>query len=84
MMPNTETNNYTLERAPDYITLNLQGQIVHESIFDKNFDGDLDLLLDCAEDNIYGDGSGEWINWEAVFDDYQTALKAKEKTDAED
>ncbi len=77
---------YTLEDAPDHITLNSQGAIVVESI--SVFDGELDLLLLCVEDhitnNFYEGECGEHIDWSMVFDDYQAALDMKEERDAKE
>lgn len=76
-------NYYTLERAPEYIYLQ-NGAIVHQSIFDKNFDGNLKLLLSVVEDNIIDYATmdthgyiGEKIDWSMVFDDYYTAIEAR-------
>ena len=76
------TKTYTIEDAPEYIYLNSSSSIVHQSIFDKGFDGDLKLLLSCVEVNIVasddrwheGDND-ESINWYRVFADYRAALE---------
>ena len=73
---------FILDDAPEYIYLTDSGSIVHQSIFEKNFDGDLKLLLSCVEDNIVASGdrwhegdNDEPINWNGVFADYRAALE---------
>ena len=69
--------HYALGDAPEYIYLQ-DGKIVHQSIFEKNFDGDLKLLLSCVADNIYDyyDGANrEYIDWSLVIDCYNAVMR---------
>lgn len=78
---------FRLEDAPEYIYLQ-DGKIVHESIFNKHFDGNLELLLSCVENNIVDDfyegEIGEYIDWSMIFDDYKAAMEMKGATDAKE
>lgn len=62
--------------ACNYITLRDDGYLEYESIFAKEFDGDLKLLLSCVEDNIINDAT---INWPAVERDYRISEKMRDK-----
>ena len=73
---------FILEDADHFITLNQDGGIVIETIFEKNFDGDLKLLLSCIEDNIVDgsidEGDADMIGWSVAFDDYRAAMEERE------
>jgi len=68
---------FILEDADHFITLNQDGKIVIETIFEKKFDGDLELLFSCIADNIMPDdeGNGEHIDWSMVYSDYNTIIE---------
>lgn len=54
------------------------GSIVYQSIFSDKFNGDLDLLLDCIEDNIFvyesGEDEVEQINYHKAIKDYRESM----------
>jgi len=47
------------------------GKIVYDSIFKKEFEGNLNLLLSCIEDNIYEDDCN--INYHQSVMDYKAS-----------
>ena len=47
------------------------GKIVYDSIFKKEFEGNLNLLLSCIEDNIYEDDCN--INYHQAVMDYKVS-----------
>lgn len=76
------------EKEPSkYVWLN-SGKIVYDSIFAKEFDGDLKLLLDCIEDNIVEGINNpdmiytERINYYQVIKDYHKENKKLEYDEA--
>lgn len=70
----------TLEDAYIKIHIDNYGSIVCDSVFEREFEGDIDLLIACIEDNIYEDDNGyEVIDWELVFRDYADALNEDEE-----
>lgn len=60
-----------IDDACNYIHINSSGIIVYQSIFQKEFDGDFELLMSLIEDNIYIDNHrAEYINWQNVIKQY--------------
>ena len=52
------------------------GSITYESIISRYHPGiDVELLTATVQDNIYTDGDGEEIDWEAVKSDYVEAAE---------
>ena len=45
-------------------------RITVDSVFEREFDGDLELLLDCCEDNVTSKG----INYHQAVEDYKRSL----------
>ncbi len=77
ILPNRmiKDKSYTVEDAPEYIYLNSQGQLVIQSIFEKHFDGELELLLFCIGYNIFDGLDGKYIDFSMAIDDYRAEAK---------
>lgn len=71
-----ELSHYVYVRQSD-------GAVVWESILEKEFDGNLKLLLECCENNIYtveddGEGHGiEKIDYAKAKEDYKKSMEAR-------
>ncbi|MEW6096242.1 MAG: hypothetical protein AB1567_06925 [bacterium] len=66
------------EDNPSHYIYLRPGQIVYESLFEKNFNGNLKLLLDSIEDNIFIDEEGEEkIDYDNAIRDYLSVYPIK-------
>ena len=54
--------------------------ITVDSIFDGEFDGDLNLLIRCCEDNVTSEG----INYYQAVEDYKQSREKEEKHEKDD
>ncbi len=64
------------DRIEQCIYINQKGQIVSESILDKEYpDINMGLLFSIIEDHIVPGNDGEVIEWQKVFSEYNETEK---------